>query len=295
MSDKIIYVKRKPYTRGKVAKDNSIAAEDKYNIGGSLTESGAVYKGLSFIEERLLMPFIIGVPVEDVTFTKESNDYFIRMHKHVPLGGIKLNVSLEDDSKPLDVKNLPKVVEDYILWKYCSGYSACVDSIEGFNSSNTAIMYLFDEEVTIEKDNEKAKQKVKAIAEYSSISENPAVVKSILTILKGKTKDDKTSIVPKADYNSMSEAQRQTMLADIAIKEPSLFIETASDKTLETKAEVYELIDAGVIETVGNSYQFGGEEVGKSVEQVVGFVKAAANSKKYLHMKAKLESLLTVK
>jgi len=135
MSDKIIFIKRKPYTRGKVSKDPSIAAEDKYNIGGSLTDSGAVYKGLSFEEERLLMPRIIGVPVEDVSFTKESNAYFIRMHKHVPLGGIRLNVSLVDDTKPISASNLPKVIEDYVLWKYCQGYSSCVDSIEGFNSN----------------------------------------------------------------------------------------------------------------------------------------------------------------
>jgi len=107
MSDKIVVIKRRPYTKEKVSKDAELVAQDKHSIGGSITSTGATYKGITPSEEKLIMPHILSMSPSDPGFLRASTQWFDDLKRHVPISDIKLNVSLDDDSKPLSEHNLP--------------------------------------------------------------------------------------------------------------------------------------------------------------------------------------------
>jgi hypothetical protein len=85
---------------------------------------------------------------------------------------------------------------------------------------------------------------------------------------------------------------KKTLLSTISLSYSGDFIKAATDKDLEKKAEVYDMINKGVVTTAGSKFYFGSEEVGSNnIDHVVAFIKNAANSKTYTAMKATLETI----
>ncbi len=287
-----IEIRKKPYTKNPLyAKDPTLVADDKWSIGSALTKGGAVYKGINPQEEVLLMPHILGLSADNSTFISESNSYFSDTKRIVPETGIKLCISLVDDDKPLSKDNMPISVEDYVFYRYCLGFPTVGKTKEELNWNNKALFYIYSEEEQIKKDSITSDSIVQAIREFTKIEENEYVMENVIRVISGQNKGKRGFEIPIQNLSKLTKEQKKTILVSVAKETPKLLIKAVEDKDLEKKAEIYQLLDNNIIEQVGNSYIYSGEEIGRNIDQVVAFIKAASNSKLYITMKAKLDSI----
>lgn len=290
-----IWIKRKPYTREKVAKDSALAVQEKKSIGSSMTKSGGVLKGITPSEERILMPLLLGIPDSDPSFLSACNNYYNNIKVKITHEGLKLDISLEKTGEPIsDEKgktNYPVNVADYILYRYCQVYNKVAKDLESCKSDDKKEFYIYSEVDTTKAENERAKKRTEAVKEYSKIAEDELVCNAVLRVLLGKSRVNGKPLHKISVPETTDLLLKQNVLSELAYKEPLAFLAVVLDKKLPKLAEVYELIDAGLIETPGNKFIFEGEELGTSPDHVVSFISAAANSKKYTVMKAKLDKI----
>jgi hypothetical protein len=294
MSDKTIFIKRRPYTKDpKYGKAPELVAMDKYSIGSSLTESGATYKGLTHYEEELLMPRILNLPYSHHSFMEKSNEWFSDMKRKVPITHLKLNISLKDDSKPLSENNLPVVLEDYVLYLYVTrGYSRIAKSIDELDAKPYVVIYIDDPKIEADTNNAAAMRKVDAIREFGKIADNEIVLNAILKILSGKYKKEKSGpVIDVLHPETFDLKDKQTMISNIATANAEDFLAVVADTDLEKRAEAYEFISLNIIEDTGTTFVFAGREIGKTIEHVVAFIKSPSNSAVYISMKGRLEAI----
>ena len=75
---------------------------------------------------------------------------------------------------------------------------------------------------------------------------------------------------------------------------PKKFIRIAVDKNLELKAEIEEMVSAGVLRKIGNQVIFIDEVLGDTTEDAVVHLKDKKNSGKLTILRAKLKELSLV-
>ena len=89
----------------------------------------------------------------------------------------------------------------------------------------------------------------------------------------------------------LTDEQIETSLYDLKDKEPKRFIKIATDKHLEIKAEIEEMVSAGVLRKIGNQVIFIDEVLGETMEDTVVFLKNKKNSGKLTTLRAKLKEV----
>lgn len=285
--DKIIVIKQRPY-KGRLPKE--ISDSFKYSIGGALSSEkrGEVLKGLTFNEEQVLMPALIDAPCTDTEFRKKSTEWFKKLKVSVGIHGMKLNISLEDDEKPLSENNLPKSIKDYVLWKYCLAYKRRVArTFDELGGKPEALFYLHSEVDAIEKENVKAKKISEAVRKAVELYEKPELARVVVRVIAGKYPQKCDILMPEMK----GDTEMQNIITKLATEHPIEFVEVTSDKSLEKRSEIYDMINRNVIVQVGNTYTFADEPIGQNIDQIIAFISAKENGKTYLSMKAKLEGL----
>ena len=108
MSTHLVTILRRPnYTN----LPDDVYAESKRKIGSVFTASGDIIRGLTFAEQKQYLPEIIGISPTDHEFGRACKDYYLNMTVEVPMGGLDLEVGLDDDGHPLNVI-------DYVKYKF---------------------------------------------------------------------------------------------------------------------------------------------------------------------------------
>ena len=94
--------------------------------------------------------------------------------------------------------------------------------------------------------------------------------------------------------NRMTEEQIENSLYEIKNSNPKKFVRVATDKHLELKAEIDEMISAGVLRKIGNQVIFIDEVLGDTMDDAVIHLKDKKNSGKLTILRAKLKELSLV-
>ena len=89
----------------------------------------------------------------------------------------------------------------------------------------------------------------------------------------------------------MTEEQVENALYEIKDKTPKKFLRIATDKHLELKAEIEEMVSAGVLRKIGNQVIFIDEVLGDTIDDTVVYLKDKKNSGKLTILRAKLKEL----
>ena len=90
----------------------------------------------------------------------------------------------------------------------------------------------------------------------------------------------------------MSREQLENSLYDLKEKEPKKFLKIAKDKNLSLKAEVEEMVSAGVLRKIGNQIIFIDEILGDTLDDTILHLKDKKNSGKLTILRAKLKELV---
>ena len=267
MEKKIIYIKkRQPNTN--IPKDVYVGTIS--SIGSTLDKSGNVKTGLTFEEEKKLMPRILGCQYDSLDYNKKLKEFFAELKIKVPFGEeVSLDISSDAEgnyAKPLD----------YIKYKFALANSEVAHSKELCNG--TKRYYIHDPQLKLEQDYNKLSVKKDAYKEFIKISSDTKKVTMLLSVLG-------------LDFKKLGDKERELKLEDYVTNiDPQNFLLVIKDKDLETKAFIEELVSAQILSKVGNSYLDGEEVIGGSLQEAVLYLNDKKNSGDLVKLKARLES-----
>ena len=297
---KIVYVRRRERMGQLPGQDPDDA---KLKIGSSFKGS-SVNRGLTFEEEVRFLSEFIGVNEQSPNWEKATKEYWANISKPVPpKDGLKLEVGLkyfkEDDynadrNRALNAngvlenpKGVPINLADYILYRYCLVYNEVANSPELVSMSPKINFYLFN------KDNEIREKKVvmdikrKAAQLLYSNMFDRTWVEHMLRNLVARDSSKRYTIKGIMDF---SEDERDVLLEEFLLENPSEFLSLGNDKHLEMKSFVEIAIASGKLSRIANTntITLDGEVIGNSIDETVSFLNNPKNSESLMTLKAQL-------
>ena len=90
----------------------------------------------------------------------------------------------------------------------------------------------------------------------------------------------------------MSREQIENTLYGLKEKQPVKFLKISTDKNLSMKAEIEEMVSAGVLRKIGNQVVFIDEILGDTLDDTILHLKDKKNSSKLTILRAKLKELV---
>jgi hypothetical protein len=267
---KIIHIKRKPY-EGRIPKQFIMESSSK--IGGAIDENGNLLKGITFAEEKKWLPAIVGVLPESPEFSNAVKTYYKDLAITVPVGGAKLNITLDEYGEPVHV-------DDYLKYKFLLANKRVAKSEEELKHNRLAEYYLFDTEQRVADANKKVQASKLAGKEFLKVSADVDKTRRVLTIMHqyhGQV------------IKNMTDEEVENLLYDLSIKHPVEFHKIAVDKDLALRSDIEEMISLRVLTKIGNRIINIDEMLGEDINEVVIYLKDPKNSGVLANLKARAD------
>tara|TARA_R110000824_G_scaffold154479_2_gene326621 strand:+ start:24547 stop:25350 length:804 start_codon:yes stop_codon:yes gene_type:complete len=238
---------------------------------GSVFAGRQPLKGVDGEEAKKLFEGILPVDRDHQDWPHYVNRYWIELSVKVPFEGTELEVGKDENDKPYNV-------DDYLTYRFCLKHPHCGNSKAELVSNNR--FYLHDP-----KKDEVQKAKVvrlrkDADKEYIKASSDEKTMDRLIRLLSASKPDN------------MNLDQKETFLYELKGKEPAKFIKAARDKHLELKAEIEEMVSAGVLRKIGNQVIFIDEVIGETTEDTIVYMKDKKNSGTLTTLRAKLKEVV---
>lgn len=260
---------------------------------GPYFDNKAPGSGLTFAEEGILLPEVIHMEYSDKDFRRAVTTFYHEFITRVPKEGIKLHVSLQDDSKPLSKDNLPVNIKDYLSFRHLLKHPEVAPDQATAEKMYTCKFYLVDPEGVSKEAVKINELEDQATVIYMKYKDDAIKLDQILTMLG-------------VNIRGLKNDQKVLKLKEFAKKDPKLneyeqraefdrFIKVAEDKDLEYKYLIQEMIGAQYLRRVGTSiaYEESGETIADDMEGAVIFFKNPKNSRELNLLKS--EYMLKVK
>lgn len=208
--------------------------------------------GLTREEENIIMPDLVGAYPDDdrKTFREAVENYFNNINTRVPAEGFKMNVALEDPTKPLSINNPPQNPVHYVAWKHALGHPQVAPDKNTAERYDHIKFYLVDKEAQIKASTKLLDLENQANAEYLAIQADPSKVDQALVVLGYDLMQyapSERSALLKKEAIVMSDVSNE-------INEQRLnkFITTVKDRNLKLKYDILNMIAAHKLTRIGN-------------------------------------------
>ncbi len=212
-----------------------------------------VLRGLTFEEEDLFLPEILGLSKSDNNFAKMKKEYWAGLSKPVPEGeGLKLDISMsyatealaEDDKT--GTKGIPTKISDYILYRYCLVWSKVAKTSDLADASPKIRFYIHSDVEEKAKKRNELSDRTKAMHTFLEIKNDESKMKAMIIVLGRDQADIKPlSETDKEDY--------ELILDSLMLRNPVKFVATANDTLLLQKAYVERCILKGILRRLPNT------------------------------------------
>lgn len=241
---------------------------------GSVFVSGTPLSGLDPDDERKYLPAIVKVgPDNHTEWPRRVADFWADMGVVVPSGGTVLEIGEHEDGTP--IRPL-----DWIKYKWLLRHPLVGETKDKMNEKG-GVAYIFDPEYEDMRANKRMTQKMAALTEYMKL------------IDKSRTDDKKldrvTRILIGVNPKNMTRVQKENQLETIASTDPRRFYKVCVDKDLEFRAEIEDMIEAGVLDQIGAHIKYGTDTLGHSMEEAIEFFKDKTNVKTVSTMRTRAE------
>ena len=252
----------------------------KVSIGSYYEKGGSprIATGLSFEEEKLLLPEMLEVPADHPEFRKKVADFYANLTIKVPYkGGTSLNIALTSDSKgAVSKSNMPEDLLDYLKYRVAIKHPDVAASSDISEGNSRYKFYVFDPIAAQNKKTAKRDQEDSAQKAYLEIKDDEQKVKQALVLL---------------GINPHTEKDPVAKLKDQAKIDPAKFLKTIGLKEFEIKYWITSMIDYKVIKLLNSKY-FDAETdklLAQSEEELIFFFKDDSNSDVIGTLKARLQ------
>ena len=295
--EKVVYIKRKQTFIEEANADPEV--QEYFNmsyraIGSYYKVTGKVYgSGLTRREEELLLPEIVGIyPQEDRReYHRAVKEFYRNINTKIPPEGLRLNIALEDDSRPLSEDNMPVSVRDYVIYRHAIQHPETAMSLEEAERYQHKRFYIEDTDSVISNLAELSRKEDDALIKYYEIADDFERVKQVLTVFgidtTGKTFKEMKLLAKKLatiDNSDTAPANKERM---------TRFIQVVDDRYLETKYHIENMISLGILDRVGSKILIkeSGELIGNSMKEAALWFNDKANLPTANMLKAKYREL----
>tara|TARA_R100001510_G_C7654360_1_gene213006 strand:+ start:420 stop:1226 length:807 start_codon:yes stop_codon:yes gene_type:complete len=244
--------------------------ESKRKLGSVFTAGGDIIRGLTFAEQKQYLPEILGVSPADPEFSRKCREYYLNLTVDVPMGGLDLEIGLDEDGHPLNVL-------DYIKYKFACAHPFVVQDESEITGSKRVQYYISDTRKELAEASANLVIRKDAYKEFIKISDNENRMNMVLHVYGANPK-------------TMTKDEKELTLEELQEDNPIYFLDICKDKNLELTALINEALSAEALRRVGNSILDGDITLGNSMEEAVLFLKDKANSNVLTAVKAKLKA-----
>ena len=232
-------------------------------------------KGLNSDEEKKYLNGILDVSPEHVDWPKHSKTFWADMTIPVGFTGVELEIGKDTNGNPLQII-------DYIKYNFAIKHPHVALTKEEMEQDTTKRFYIQDLARQDKVKNNEIQVRKDADKEFIKVTSNPKNMKRILRLMATTNPD------------RMSGDQVENALYELKNSNPKQFVRIATDKNLELKSEIEEMVSAGVLRKIGNQIIFIDETLGDTVEDTIVHLKDKKNSGKLTILRAKLKELALV-
>jgi hypothetical protein len=232
-------------------------------------------KGFDPTEEKKYLNGILDVSPEHVDWPKHSKRFWADMTIPVGFTGVELEVGVDDEGNPLSIM-------DYIKYNFAIKHPHVALTKDEMDREFSKRFYIQDLSREDKVKNNIIKLKKDADKEFIKLSSKLKDMKRVLRLISNTNPD------------RMSEEQVENALYELKNSNPKKFIRIATDKNLELKAEIEEMVTASVLRKIGNQVIFIDEVLGDTMDDAVVHLKDKKNSGKLTILRAKLKELSLV-
>ena len=242
------------------------------------TRLGSVYvgrqplRGVEGDEEKMLLNGILDVGPKHDDWVKHAKKFWSNMNISVPFEGVTLDVSTDDDGIPFNK-------EDYMKYKFALKHPQVSLNKADMNSKHR--FYIHDTTRDLIKKNNEIQVRKDADKEFIKVTSDEKKMTRILRLLSTEATPDRLTTL-----------QKENRLYDLKNSDPKKFFKVSTDKNLEVKAEIEELVSAGVLRRIGNQVVYLDEVIGETLEDAVVYLKNKKNSGTLTILRVKLKEAI---
>jgi hypothetical protein len=271
-------------------------AMSKQSIGSYWETSTArkVGSGLSYDEQKLLLPALVDCEPTDRQFRDKVHEYFASMKTSIPYGkGKQLEIGLETDNKlPVSVDNMPLDIFEYVTYRHAIGHPEVAGSRSEADGNMLKKYYIYDPQeeedaqVSTNRSNDEALEvylKVKKESEQDKKAISK--VDMLLTLL---------GVDPRTFTGKNGAALKLDKLKQIAQDTPNKLLDIHKDKLFEERYQIQTFINVGIFAKVGERIidPNTGETIGHTLQEAIAFIKDPGKSEQLVMYKARLQEAL---
>jgi len=242
------------------------------------TKLGSIYlgrqplRGVEGKEEEKLLTGVLDVKPGHDDWPRQSKKFWSEMNISVPFEGVTLDISTDEDGNPFNK-------EDYMKYKFAVKHPQVALNKNDMNSKHR--FYIHDTTRDLIKKNNEIQVRKDADKEFIKVTADDKKMTRILRLLTTDRNPDKMTLL-----------QKENTLYDIKNSNPKRFFKIATDKNLEVKAEIEELVSAGVLRRIGNQVVYLDEVIGEDLDDAVVYLKNKKNSGTLTILRVKLKEAI---
>ena len=240
---------------------------------GSIYVGRQPLKGLEGEEAHKLLANILDVPPGHQDWPKKEKDFWASMRVKVPFEGVELNITVDEQGNPENAM-------DYLTYKWCMKHRLVAETKAEMEADGRKRFYIYDPQKDLLKKNNAVKISKEADKEFIKASANVDKMKRLLRLLSDGSNPDK-----------LTDMEIENLLYDVKKNNPAKFLKYATDKDLDLRAEIAEMVEHGVIRKIGNQHIDGDETIGENVTDTIVYFKNKKNSGAVNAMRAKLKDV----
>ena len=243
----------------------------------AITKLGSIYsgrqplKGVEGEDEKKFLNGVLDVAPDHVDWPKHVKQYWAEMSIKIPFEGVQLDVSTDKSGKPFNTDN-------YLKYRFALKHPHVAITKDDLTGKQR--FYIHDENRDILKKNATIQVKKDADKEFIKVSSDTKKMARILRIM--------------SDTNpaTLTNEQLENTLYSLKDSEPKKFYRIATDKNLDLKSEIEELVSANIVRRIGNQVIYIDDVIGETLEDAIVYLKDKKNSGTLTILRAKLKEAI---
>jgi hypothetical protein len=225
-------------------------------------------KGIEGEEAKKIMNGFLDVAPDHVDWPKYEKQFWTNLAIKVPFEGVELEIGLDENGRPYNL-------DHYLKYRFCLKHPYVADNKKEVQGRQR--FYFVDADKDIREANKKVKLRKEADKEFIKASSDEKKMDMLLRLLS------------KTNPNKLTREQKENNLYELKNNQPAKFFKLATDKNLEIKSEIDEMVEAGVLRKIGNQVIYIDEVLGETTEDTIIYLRNKKNSGTLTILRAKLK------
>lgn len=185
-------------------------------------------------------------------FTEKVAAFWADMTIKVPFTGVQLDISVDESGEPNNLR-------DYLQYVFAKKHILCAPNEMEMLKNPTTTHYLYDPAEVSRIEAEKVATSLNAMSALTKDLHNERKLIAL------------TWELLRVNPSVMTENALKAALYKKAQEKPVEYLDASTDKSLEIKAEIREMVANGIIQNLGTKYLYGESVLGYTLNDIVSF------------------------